>query len=76
MVWLIMWGQWIPDSSGGDAVDEDIWRTGRNGRRVKAFMVGSYVADFGCMLRHNTTQLMRLHGGMLSCSKHTEVAQK
>ena len=76
MVWLVMWSQRVSDPGGRDAIDENVGRTGNDRRGVKSIVVGSYIPDLGCMLRHNTTQLMRLHGGMLSCSKHTEVAQK
>ncbi|MNH14309.1 hypothetical protein D3C79_739000 [compost metagenome] len=65
MVRLVMWGQWVPDPSGGDAIDENVRRTGRYGRRMKAFMVGSYVTDLGCMLRHNMTQVMLLRGMLI-----------
>lgn len=59
MIWLVMRGQRIPYSSGGDTVDEDIWRACRYGRWVKAFMVGTYVPNLSGMLGHVVSTLLK-----------------
>lgn len=76
MVWFIVRCEGVSDPGCRDTINENVGRTGDDGSGMKSIVVGSYIADLGCMLRHNTTQLMRLHGGMLSYSKHTEVTQK